>query len=335
MLVKQRVKINIRIVVMLVLAATLLAASLSLRSYAVDVNNSPNTLKVSPVRTDTSIAAGSSGTVPVTVTNPTTSPITVKLVENDFIAGDEAGTPALILDADKYAPTHSLKRFMKPVGDITVPAKESKTIDVEIVVPSSARPGGYFGAVRFAPADTEGTAQVNLSTSVASLILLTVPGPVTEKLTLTDFTVKQGGKTSPFFQTPDDLEVSFRFKNSGDIHLAPFGKISVTQGDKVVYSTDFNQENPRQMTLPGYARRWSVPIEKVGSFGYYTVSATFTYGTKNQTIDVKTSFWVIPVWMMIAAAALLVVIIIAIILTIYAIRKRGQRRGLSGQRRRR
>ncbi len=320
---------------LIVTLVAVLAASLAVSGPALAADNSANSLKISPLRTDIEIARGASKTVKVTVTNLTNAPISIAPVENDFVAGDEKGTPALILDADKYAPSHSLKRFMVPLDNVTIPAKQAKEVAVTIKVPKDAQPGGYFGALRFEPAALGSGGQVNLSLSSASIILLTVPGEVVQHLNLTNFNVQQSGKTNSFFTTPNDLSVLARFENTGGIQLAPFGKVSVTQGDKVVYSTDFNQSNPKQMTLPGYARRWTIPIEKVGTFGYYTVSATFTYGTKNQTIDVKTSFWVIPVWMMIAAAALLVVIIIAIILTIYAIRKRNNRRGLSGQRRRR
>lgn len=317
------------------LAAVLAGSLFIISGSAFATDNSANSLKISPLRTDIEITPGGSKIVKVTVTNLTNAPIAVTPVENDFVAGDEKGTPALILDANKYAPSHSLKRFMVPLSNVTIPAKQSKEVAVTINVPKDAQPGGYFGALRFEPTALGSGGQVNLSLSSASIILLTVPGEVVQHLNLTNFDIQQSGKTNSFFTTPKDLSVLARFENTGGIQLAPFGKVSVTQGDKVVYSTDFNQTTPKQMTLPGYARRWTIPIEKVGEFGYYTVSATFTYGSKNQTIDVKTSFWVIPVWMMIAAAALLVVIIIAIIVTIYALKKRNNRRGLSGQRRRR
>ena len=73
-----------------------------------------NTLKVSPVRSDIQIKPGESAEVPITVTNLTNSDVLVAPIENDFIQGDEKGTPSIILDANEYAPTHSLKRFMVP-----------------------------------------------------------------------------------------------------------------------------------------------------------------------------------------------------------------------------
>lgn len=290
------------------------ALLISPRVFAAPVNNSTNTLKVSPVRRDVEIKPGESKKVQTIVTNLTNEAITVQPVENDFVAGDEKGTPALILDEGKYAPTHSLKRFMTPLTNVTIPAKQAKTIDVTISVPMGAQAGGYFGAVRFAPANPDGSGQVNLSTSVASLILVSVPGKVTEKLALTDFNVQQNGKTGETFSGSDNLSLTARFENKGGIQEGPFGKISVLQDDKkVVYSADFNNKDPRDVILPDSARRWDVPLKKFGDFGHYTVTAVFTYGKDNQTIEVSKSFWVIPQMVIIAAVVGLVVLIALIV----------------------
>ncbi len=293
-----------------VLAVLLLAP----HTFAASKSNPANTLKISPVRSDVQIKPGTTQTVQVTVSNLTKSPITVSPIENDFVAGDERGTPALILDADKYAPTHSLKRYMRPLPNLTIEANKGRTVDVVISVPKDAQPGGYFGAIRFAPTDPAGGGQVNLSGSVASLILMTVPGDTVEKLNLTNFDIQQSGKTSStFFQTPDDLKVALRFQNSGNIQLAPFGQLSVKQGDKIIYTADFNNGSPKDMVLPDSARRWDIPLDKIGTFGHYEIVGTFTYGSKNQTIEVTKSFWVVPMYVIIAAIVGFVVLILLIV----------------------
>lgn len=288
-------------------------------------NNSVNTLKITPVRSDIQIRPGQSKVVKMTVTNLTESPIVVKPVQNDFIAGDEDGSPALILDADKFAPTHSLKRFMTPLADMKIPAKETRTLDVKISVPQNAQAGGYFGAVRFAPSTTGEGGQVNLNASVASIILLTVPGDLVEKLSVTNFDVQQGGKDGWLFADGKDIEVLARFENTGNVQVAPFGKISVKNGDKVVYETDFNAGSPKDMTLPDYARRWKIPLDKVDTFGNYTVSATITYGSKNYTLDLTKSFWVVPMSYIIAAVAALVVIVALIVVLAMRRGRRGKK----------
>lgn len=317
--------------VALVIASAAVVISASNHSFAAPITNTANTLRVSPVRTDLEISPGTSKTVTMTVSNLTDAAIAVRPVENDFIAGDERGTPALILDADKYAPTHSLKRFMKPLTDVTIPANESKEVSVTIAVPKDAQPGGYFGAIRFAPTSPDGGGQVNLSASVASLILMTVPGDMVEKLNLTDFEVKQGTKAGSLFQTSDNMQVSFRFENKGSAQMGPFGQISVQKGSKVVYTHNFNNSDPKEMILPDSARRWDVPLANLDGFGRYKVTATFTYGKKNQTIQVERTFWVIPIAYMIGGAVGLVVLL-ALIAAIVLFLRSYKRRVISSQR---
>ncbi len=297
--------------------------------------NSANTLKITPVRTDLQVKAGETGKVEVIVSNLTDKSILIKPIQNDFIQGDERGTPSIILDENEYAPTHSLKRFMVPLSNVTVPAKDSKVITVVINVPKDAQAGGYFGALRLAPTTPDSGGQVNLSASVASIILLTVPGPTVESLKLTDFSLQQGGKAGTDFRTPNDLQLTFRFENAGNIQQGPFGKISVKQGDKVVYDYSFNEKNPRDVVLPDGARRWDVPLENIGEFGHYTVSATFTYGSKNQSIEVEKSFWVIPTTYIIGAIAAVVLLIGLIIFLIFFLRGRKRRRARRSAGRRR
>ena len=315
--------------------AVLLSLLVSSHSYAQSTTNAANTIKVTPVRTDIQIEPGQSKTVEVTVTNLTRSSISVTPVTNDFVAGDDRGTPALILDADKFAPSHSLKRFMGKLSTATIPANQSKTFNVVITVPSNAQAGGYFGAVRFAPSDPASGGQVNLSASVASLILLTVPGDVVEKLQLNDFTIQQNGNNGTSFRTPDNLQAAFSFENQGNLQAGPFGKLSVKKGDKVIYSTDFNDEQPRDVILPDSTRRWEVPLEKIEAFGHYDVIATFTYGTTNQTIEVTKSFWVIPTWLIITAVASLVGLLLIIALVVFLVIRSRKRRYLPKNNRRR
>lgn len=326
-LTKERIRNSVGAGVgMAIVAAFAFALLFSSQSFAQSASTSTNVIKASPVRTDIQIAPGATKTVPVTITNLTDAPIVVSPIENDFIAADEKGAPALILDANTYAPTHSLKRFLTKIPDTTIPANKSVTINVVITVPAGTQAGGYFGAIRFAPTSPEDGGQVNLSPNVASLILLTVPGPTTELLNLTNFDIQQNNHTGTTFQNPDNLSVLVRFENKGNIQEGPFGKIVVKNGKTVVYETDFNVTDPRDQILPDGARRWDVPLKNVGNFGYYTVTGTLTYGQKNTTVDISKSFWVIPQSYIIGAIIALIVLIGLIIFLIFFIRNRMRRR---------
>lgn len=338
MSIAKRAHLSGKMMIALAAGAVLLTSTFIATAYAVSddnqgVDNSTNTLKVSPVRSDIKINPGQKKTVETIVTNLTDKEILIRAVTNDFIAGDERGTPALILDEKEFAPTHSLKRFLGPLEDVKIAPGEAKSINVDITVPKDAQAGGYFGAVRFAPSAPEDGGQVNLSASVASLILLRVPGDIVEKLELTDFEVQQGGSAKAFFSSSNDLQAAFRFKNDGNVQVGPFGKISVTndlKDDELVYDTDFNVKDLRDVVLPDSARRWDVPLKEIGSFGKYTVSATFTYGEKNQTVEATKSFWVVP-WAVIIGVVVAVLILIALIVGIVLFLKGYKKRILRGR----
>jgi hypothetical protein len=302
-----------------------IVSAASAKAQPVPANNNTNSLKISPLRSDLSIVAGSSGTSSVTVYNTTNTSVVLKSIENDFVAGDEKGTPSVILDENSYAPTHSLKRFMIPLPNVTVPANSSTTVTVHIVVPKTAQAGGYFGALRFAPASPDGGSTVNIGASVVSLILMTVPGPTTEQLNVTNFDVQQNGGTATNFRTPNDLSLMLRFQNKGNIQEAPFGQVNVQKGGKVIYSYNFNTSDPKATVLPDSARRWTVPLKNIGKFGKYSISATFGYGSNGQSLSVTKSIWIIPSTYIIGGLIGLVVligIIIAVTLSLKSYKRR-------------
>lgn len=277
----------------------------------------PNSLKISPLRTDLTISKGGTGVAKVDVTNLTKNTVVLKAIENDFVAGDEKGTPAIILDENSYAPSHSLKRFMTAIPNVTLAPTQTQEVVVTVRVPSSAQAGGYFGALRFAPASLNGST-LSVGTSLASLILLTVPGPTTEQLTLTNFDVQQNGGSASNFRNPNDLSLLLRFENKGNLQEAPFGQINVLKGKKIVFTTNFNRAEPKNDILPDSARRWNIPIKGLGKFGKYTVSGTFGYGSKGQTINVQKTVWIIPTTViMIALGAFVAVIAIGVVFWLF------------------
>lgn len=297
------------------------------------ITNGANSLKISPLRTDIVVEAGESGTVEVFVTNMTSNTATLRAISNDFVAGDEKGTPSIILDENSYAPSHSLKRFMKPIDNISLGPGESRKVEVQIDVPADAMAGGYYGVIRFAPASTAGQ-PVDLTTSVASLILLRVPGPVVEDLSLTNYEVRQNGSTGSNFRTPDNLELLLRFENKGNVHAAPFGQIVVRKGKEVVYDYKFNQQDPKGEVLPNSARRWQVPLENLGKFGKYKVIGTFGYGTQGKTINIEKTVWIIPTLYILAAIGG-VLLLAALIIGIWLFLRSYKRRILRSSSRRR
>lgn len=276
-----------------------------------------NALRISPVRYDLEIKPGSSKTVDVTVTNLTNQPATLKAVINDFGAGDdESGKPKLYLDENSSAPSHGLRRYIKPVDNIVVQPQEHKKVSVTIAMPKDAAGGGYYGIVRFVPAGVSSEKSLTLTGSVGTLLLVTVPGDVKEQAGVVSFNVaRDNGKASSFFVNGGKdadgkgLQSVLRVRNSGNVQVAPFGKLILKKGDTVLGEYEINNTEPRGSVLPDSIRRFAVDLGgKTASLGKYTIQGSIGYGSAGQLVNVATSFYVVPLSILIGALILLLAI---------------------------
>jgi hypothetical protein len=303
-------------------SAILLLAPMGFAQVSTDTTGTGNSLKISPVRTEITLRPGESKNVNVYIENLETKPVILKPVENDFVAGDEEeGIASIILDENKYAPTHSLKRFMSPLEVITVNPGERKTVALPISVPADAQAGGYYGALRFVPSDAQGNLNVNVTGSVASLILLTVPGNLVESLQMTDFIVQKDGKPMDrFLQSPEKVSVVLRLQNRGNIHVTPFGQVSVTKDGEEVFSKNINDTKPKGSVLPDSARRFEVPIKNLGTFGKYKFMAIVGYGSGGDTLEVEQEVWIIPSSYIVGALIAGLVLIVLIVVVVLALK---------------
>ncbi len=271
-----------------------------------------NGLKVE-TRKDATIQPGETKTLSINVTNVTGAAANFQVIINDFIANpDESGNPALILDPTKYAPSHSLKRFIAPPPVFSLQPGQEKSIAITIKVPANAAGGGYYGAVRFAPANTSskpGT-QLSLSGSVGTLVLIKVPGNITEQMSIAGISVFSGNHSSNFFTTNKNLIVRVRFQNEGNIQESPFGKILVKDHNNKTLGApvEINSVYPPGNVLPDSIRHFDVPI-KTGSFGQYKVEGNFSYGASNQLLSAATTFYIIPASLILTFA--IVVLLVA------------------------
>jgi len=269
-----------------------------------------NALKVSPVRQDITMDPGTSKTLSLFVSNISSVPGTLHVAENDFVAAqDESGKPSVILDESQYAPSHSLKRFMTPAKNFILPGGATKEIKITITVPKDAAGGGYFGAVRFQAADPNNSQQLNLSASVGSLILLKVNGTIKEQLSVASFDVRQKGKTGKFFTNNKNLTVVTRFKNEGNVQVAPFGKINTLKAGQSLSADEINTTQPQGSVLPDSVRKFEMQLKKVGGFGRYTIAGNFGYGDTGQLITAKTTIYVVPIFMIVLIALVIIAVL--------------------------
>jgi hypothetical protein len=275
--------------------------------------NPGNGFRVSPVREELTIQPGKGQSVDVTVENITSEDVIAHPVINDFVASDqENGEPRIILDDSAPPSGNSIKTLIAPLPDIPLKAHERKTVKVAINVPGNAAAGGYYGAVRFSPAGLTDQKQVALTASVGVIFLIKVPGNILEKLDVVSLSAAIKDRTKTLFMKSPDATV-VRLKNSGAIHLQPFGRIEVKDWHgRVISNQEFNNVDPRGNVLPNSIRRFSTPLKANASLGRYTISANLGYGDNGQLISAQSTFWVIPLWFIILVGVLVVLIVLAI-----------------------
>ena len=290
-----------------------------LTALAATANNSgqaTNGYKSSPVRTDLTVGPGNSTVVPVYLTNASSAVEHVQTIVNDFEAPtDESGNPVLLLNG-ATAPTHSLKRFVTVQNPtFTLQPGQQTTVNVVVKVPAGVAGGGYYGAVRFAPLGSNGDKNVNLSASIASLILLTVPGNLVEQVSIAGFGVAQGAKDNnigDIFLNNKNLHVIARFNNTGNVQEQPFGKILLKRGSNSLQSITINSADPPGNVLPSSIRLFSYNLSKVGWYGKYKVEGNFGYGSKGQLLTATATFYVIPLVFIVIAVLILLFILFLI-----------------------
>lgn len=151
----------------------------------------------------------------------------------DFVAGNETGTPSFVSDADSSI---SLRSWIT-VNDnqpVSIAAGEKVEIPFVINVPSEAEPGGHYGAIFFQPPAGEG--QVAVVQKIGALVLIRVAGEIREEGNL-DYFGTYGGEmsddpiddlsTASFFEN-FPVNFALRFENTGNTHVKPTGKIEIS-----------------------------------------------------------------------------------------------------------
>ena len=300
-------------------AAVALVLLTSANGYAATAqpvsNNVDNGLRVSPVRTDITIKPGQTQNVPVYITDETPNPDNLQVVINNFEAKGNSGIPALIFNSHNTYDPHGLKQFIAPIPNISLKPYKETFVNVKITIPKNNPGGGYYAAVRFAPANVTQSKNVTLSASVASLILVRVPGPgLKQQVSLSSFIVQNSGGAGRLFFASSGLQAVASFTNSGNVQEQPFGKVEVqTMGGKTIFSKQINIATPPGSVLPSSTRAFDVNLGNLGSFGRYKVSGFFGYGTNGQLLSASTIIYVVAPWVIITLIAVVVLIILAVI----------------------
>lgn len=292
----------------LIIAPLVLIAS----ATAQDDNQAGNGLRITPVRQELILAPGQQDSYEIEITNVSSGDMeSVVAILNDFESDNETGQPRLLVRDDQSSP-FSLKDYVTLPEPFSLKAGESRSVTVGVNLPTDVSPGGYFGAVRFAPSTLGNIDEGNvaLTASVGSILLVSVPGDVPEGMTLEKIEARRGGSSSTFFETAPDIAAA-TLKNTGNTILKPFGQVIVKDifGNEV-HRYEFNGGQLRGNVLPQSSRTFEDPIENISWIGRYTIEANLSFGEGGGTIlQGKTTFWVIPWKILLVVIALIAAVV--------------------------
>jgi len=283
-----------------------------------------NGFQISPVLSELTINKGQSQTAEVTVTNPTNVVSNAQVVVDDFTASsDESGTPKLLLYGQVANPRQNFKTLVSPIPNITIPPKGTTIINVTLTVPATANSGGYYGVIRLIQvASSNSAGNVGLTASVGTLFLVTVPGNLTEKLDLIQLSAARNSQASSLIVSGTP-QVLTRLDNVGDIHVQPFGKVTIKDTfGKVVASFEFNNTDPRGNVLPNSIRKFINNLPNRTWLGHYTISESLGYTSGGGNLIIASAgFWYLPIWL-ISLLAIVVILIVAMIYWLLIHRRR-------------
>ena len=278
-------------------AALLLVSSVRALAATTPSNPGANGYNVAPLINSLVINEGSTRTITLYIQNISHDVEQVRAIVNDFIeAPSNDGTPELLLNG--ASSNYSLKQFITvPNNSFTLTPGQEESVQVNITIPRNTASGGYFAAVRFSPQSLASGSNVNLSGSVASLILVTVPGNLHQVLNIASLGAGDSkGHIHRLFTSNKDIYGIVYFKNTGNVQLQPFGNFVLRSGKKDLSNIAVNKENG--YILPSSVRFYTAKLNGIGSFGKYTIYGNFGFGSRGQLLAASTTFYVIPLWML-------------------------------------
>ncbi len=285
-------------------------------------NSGGSGLSITPTKFEFVIERGKAELASMQVKNVTDRPILVRAFLNDFEQDGISGNPKLITDASQERSANSLREFIEGLEDITVEPGEVAVVDVPIQVPEEAAPGGYYGALRFQSApvgsseDEATSPQVSLNASVAALVLVEVPGDITEKIEIKSIGAYLSNDKKGSLFTKKPSKIGIEINNLGNGFSRPFGKVTMAGpwGGGEVLSYELNDTSPRGNVLPNSTRLFLDEMNAVKWPGRYTITGSISHGRGGEILIAKSSFWYIPSWLIITLAVLLVVMIALIVI---------------------
>ncbi|MDP2630228.1 MAG: hypothetical protein Q8P56_02360 [Candidatus Uhrbacteria bacterium] len=282
-------------------------------------------LLLSPPVLDFDGVKGKASTRSVHLKNDTSEPIMVAPKIYGVSSQNEYGFPELEFLSDDS----QLKRWISVSIDspLTLAPQEEKDVPINVTVPEQTTAGGYYEIVSW---ETKGeSGAIGLSPSPGVNIAISVPGEVTRKASLTQFSVEpQGG-----FGLSLPIVFLVKVKNDGGVHFYPEGSVEIRnffgsvvarapiQAQKNSQPILATQKHPNGSVLPGATRVLYATWGNGFAFGYYRATVTLDAQEAGVFTDQESFFATSPFapYVLYALASLCLVLLLRSLLVIISV----------------
>ena len=251
----------------------------------------------------------------VRVRNGSSEMMTVKSLAQDFIVDMGGETPIPV--KDNVSNRWSLASWLILTPSVhEVQPGDIATVNIIIDVPEDALPGGHYAMITHQPSsgsdalpeyDMGQTPAATLQQRVGTLLYVAVDGPINEAAFIRELNF-------PKFTEYGPVPFSFTVDNQSDIHISPQIGIEIYNlFGKKVETIDMTSKN----IFPFIARDFEGEWDRIWGFGPYTAKAVMSYGSTGQLAMATTTFWLLPITILMA----IVITLLAIIAVIIVIRR--------------
>ncbi len=258
-----------------------------------------------PPRKELQVTPGQVTQDQIKVRNESDTELGIQVQIYDFIVADDQGTPVPV-NEDLSARWAASNWIQVSPTKFVLKAGETKELDLVIITPENAAPGGHYAVVFYQPVTSddnpEGSASF-IAPNVGTLLYLTVPGEIKEEAFVRRLEIPRFSEFGP-------IKITTEIENLSDIHIKPLGVIRIYNWFNRLATTLKLEE---QNIFPGRSRIYHNTWERKWLFGRYKAKLEAGYGRQGQSLVAVTYFWVIP-WRVILVALLALILLILLII---------------------
>ncbi len=248
----------------------------------------------------------------------------------DITAVAEGGVP-IFADEDEEKTGYELTQWVTlDTTEITLAPGEEKSLQITIAVPENATPGSHFGGVFISmnPPRLRSTGAA-VGYEVANIISIRVAGDVVESAQIRSFS------TGNFIYGKPVVDFNARIENKGSVLVRPYGPLEIYNmfGKRVAMIT-LNES--KAGIFPLSERAFNIVWESDGGgFGRYEAILSMVYGEQGRqsTISSTSSFWILPMNIILPALGVLVFFLLVAYISIKLYIRRSLQRASMGSRR--